>query len=324
MSRSCISIPRGNIICTGGGLTSVANIGAGAGDVFSSISGGDTINLRTLYGSGDTTITTSGDTIVINSSTSGGGGVTSGVNIGTGSGEVFSSISGGDTINLRTLYGSGDTTVTTSGDTIVINSTSGGGSTSPGGTDGQIQYNNAGSFGGSLLYFDDSTNNFGFGCSPQSTDLITICDSRSYNNDNTILDYLDVNSVSQFKIISLSSSLGAAMYVKEIYAYDTGSLGSNTLSINCGDLSRTKINNLIISGNSIVTDSSFDHVTIGNGHKVGGGTDCVNISNILNICPTDTLIGGAEGDIIRLKNHSSCSDGIWVYTGSAWTSMVTW
>ena len=64
---------------------------------------------------------------VITSGSSGGGGSTSGItditNIGLGGGEIYSStLTGttGQTAQLRTLIGSGNTSVTTSGDTVII------------------------------------------------------------------------------------------------------------------------------------------------------------------------------------------------------------
>jgi len=46
-------------------------------------------------------------------------------NVGTGTGNVYSGVTAGGTINLRSLKGSGDTVVSTSGDTVVIYTTGG-------------------------------------------------------------------------------------------------------------------------------------------------------------------------------------------------------
>ena len=51
--------------------------------------------------------------------------ITGAQNVGTGTGFVYSGVTAGGLINLRSLTGSGDTVVTTSGDTIIINTTGG-------------------------------------------------------------------------------------------------------------------------------------------------------------------------------------------------------
>jgi hypothetical protein len=76
---------------------------------------------------------------------------------------------------------SGDATITSTGVISVVSSSyaltashalnaGGGGSTSPGGSDGQVQYNNGGSFGGAAqLYYDDGNDRVGIGtASPAS------------------------------------------------------------------------------------------------------------------------------------------------------------
>ena len=58
----------------GGGLTGVQNVGGGDGEIFRDITGGDTINLRTLESSdGSVSITTNTDTIDLTVNTGGGG-----------------------------------------------------------------------------------------------------------------------------------------------------------------------------------------------------------------------------------------------------------
>ena len=66
--------------------------------------------------------------VVSSGATSGGAtsGITDMLNVGSGTGEIFSGITtgiSGETAQIRTLLGSGSTTITTSGDTVIIDST---------------------------------------------------------------------------------------------------------------------------------------------------------------------------------------------------------
>jgi hypothetical protein len=51
----------------------------------------------------------------------------------------------------------------------------------------------------------------------------------------------------------------------------------------------------------------------------------LKINTILNIGSVNIYPETAvEGDIIRLKSHLTDPDGLYVYTGSIWKSIVTW
>lgn len=89
----------------------------------------------TLAAGTNTTVTTSGETITISSTGAGGAGVSS-----------LNTLTGAITLAAGT-----NTTITPSGNTLTISSTGSGGG-APGGTSGQIQYNNTGSFGGFGTY----------------------------------------------------------------------------------------------------------------------------------------------------------------------------
>ena len=83
---------------------------------------GTTLQFRTVRGSGNTTVTQTGDEIIVYST--GGTGSINVQNIGSGEG-VYDSTSG-TTMLFKSITGSGETTVTTSGDTIIVNSIAGG------------------------------------------------------------------------------------------------------------------------------------------------------------------------------------------------------
>lgn len=109
------------------GVTSVitaSNVGTGQ-EVFSGKTGTD-LQFRTLVGSGDTVISTSGDELIFYTSISGQTAITGGTTVGySGATPVYAGLDNKD-IEIRSIIGSGDTTVGLSGDTIVVYSDSSG------------------------------------------------------------------------------------------------------------------------------------------------------------------------------------------------------
>ncbi len=105
-------------------IISAQNVGVGTG-VYKTRTG-DTIQFKSLKGSGDTFITQSGDDIIIFSSSESGSGyaITGATNIGSGVG-IYSNVDYRK-LQLRTIIGSGSTIINQSGDSIIINSIGGG------------------------------------------------------------------------------------------------------------------------------------------------------------------------------------------------------
>lgn len=106
------------------GITSVLNgqnVGTGVGQVFKQRTG-TTMQFRTIEGTGDTAIYQVGDRILI-SATGSVSGTTQATNVGTGIG-IFKSKTG-NTLQFRTLVGSGGTCITQVGDEVIIQSTDG-------------------------------------------------------------------------------------------------------------------------------------------------------------------------------------------------------
>lgn len=106
---------------TSGLDVNAVNIGGGEGLVYSSGNTGTTLQFRTIKGIGSTVVTTSGDTINIESSS----GTTNviGKNIGIGSGIYYGKV--GTELQFKSILGSGNTTVSQSGGTIIVHSISG-------------------------------------------------------------------------------------------------------------------------------------------------------------------------------------------------------
>lgn len=101
-------------------ISGVINIGGGSGEVFSSIDSSKNIELRTIDGSGATTVITSGDKIIISTELTADTSITNIVNVGTGDGLVLAEIDASGVAELRRIKGSGAISVTTSGDDIVL------------------------------------------------------------------------------------------------------------------------------------------------------------------------------------------------------------
>ncbi len=88
---------------SGSGVTSGANVGGATGLVFRDIVT-NTINLRTIQGSGGTTVSTAGDVITISSSASGG----TGDNLGNHTATTVLNMSGQIINNVSNVFGTGD------------------------------------------------------------------------------------------------------------------------------------------------------------------------------------------------------------------------
>ena len=112
---------------------------------------------------------------------------------------------GGDkgvgTINATGLYVNGSPVSSSTG-------------TSPGGTDIEIQYNNAGSFGGATMYYNKSNGSFSIGA-PTSAVALTVSGTGAYNaiNSNGALQVSD----STANYLTTISSSAANSYIDSSY-----------------------------------------------------------------------------------------------------------
>lgn len=107
-------------------VLTATNYGGGIG-VYSGQSNNN-LQFRTLVSSGDTSIVqqTDGKIVIYSSSNGSADAITGVTNVGSGIG-IYSGTTTGRTVQLKSLIGSGGTTVTDSGNTIIINSTGGSG-----------------------------------------------------------------------------------------------------------------------------------------------------------------------------------------------------
>jgi len=102
-------------------ISGVVNIGGGDGSIFSAIDSSGNIELRTIDGSGATTVITSGNKIIISTDLVSDSSVKNIVNINpSGDGLVLASIDSSGTASLRNITGTGAISVSTSGDNIVL------------------------------------------------------------------------------------------------------------------------------------------------------------------------------------------------------------
>lgn len=204
----------------------------------------------------------------------------------------------------------------------------GGTSTPPGGSDGQVQYNNGGSFGGSQLYFNDSTNHYGFGGAAAINPVITVCDTRSYEQINEILRYHNGDGDTTLLINNADYCEGTGIFgVQRIASCTTGVHWNSILFLNSHTDGRVYVGpnvDVQTTRTDYLGDyclNSISSLTIGTSNN--SSRTCVNGPFVM--CGVSTLpTTPVEGEMVRLKNHTSCADGIWIYTGASWISMATW
>lgn len=101
-------------------IRGVENIGGGSGEIFSSLDSSGNIELRTIDGSGATSVITSGDRIIISTELTADTSISDIVNIGTGAGLVLAQIDSSGVAQLRGITGSGSISVSQTGTDIVL------------------------------------------------------------------------------------------------------------------------------------------------------------------------------------------------------------
>jgi len=157
-----------------------------------------------------------------------------------------------------------------------------GGSTPPGGTTGQLQYNDGSVFGGTGLEWDDSTNTFKWGTS--AADSYTHFTINSYGdsyNDGDFFKLKDING--SFDVIRLTAQAGeyGIMAIDQIHGMKWGNPSALCLS----------------------------------------ASTRVQVDNRFNIVGQSTLpsSGNINGDMVRL---TSDNNGIYAYEGSSWHDVI--
>lgn len=162
---------------------------------------------------------------------------------------------------LPTSDGSADQVMVTDGSGTVTWADQSGGGGSPGGSDGQVQYNNGGAFGGaSSLYYDDVNNRVGIGTSTPAEVLDVSGNIAMSGNDRSIVfTGTGPNGIEHIE----SGSLEGALYYRtspNSWSFEDGS--SNKIAeFDTDDLSTTLGGNLTAGGN---IDGPQDF-TVGNG-----------------------------------------------------------
>jgi hypothetical protein len=143
---------------SGGALVDGDNVGAGEGEVYRDKTG-STLNFRTFTGVGGITVDINGDVVRVDGSgISGRGEVNLGASLGGGDAAVF--IDKTDvTLNFRSISGTGGIVVSENGNVVEVDGSAF--VTGPAGVDGQLQFNDGGSFGGADLYWDGTLLGFG-------------------------------------------------------------------------------------------------------------------------------------------------------------------
>jgi len=107
----------------GGTITGAGNLGAGE-PVYDTVTGGDTLQFKTLTAGSGIELTSGPQEISISATGGGGGTITGASNLGSGEG-VFQSVVTGDTIALKSLVQGSNVTLTSTTDTIEISASTG-------------------------------------------------------------------------------------------------------------------------------------------------------------------------------------------------------
>jgi len=177
------------------------------------------------------------------------------------------------------------------------------GSGSPGGTDGQVQYNNGGSFGGTGLVWDDSLNTFGYNVSAEDTTLFKIKSTETYDGWPA------------FDWIKFGADTGGGDYA------DQFSIGKDNLGILLKTYSWAGYADFQVESYSDIRLKS----TTGYGTQqvFTVGDNYMTLDNTLQFVDSSTYNSNPfEGYIMRLKNHSSDPDGLYYYNGNQWYNLV--
>ena len=111
-----------------GSVTGGANEGAGTFSVFDAgTSTASTLKFKTISAGANVVITEVAGVLTISATGGGGGGIIAGANVGGGTGQVFRDITGGTTMNFKTLVAGANVTITNNADTITIAASGSGG-----------------------------------------------------------------------------------------------------------------------------------------------------------------------------------------------------
>lgn len=187
---------------------------------------------------------------------------------------------------------------------------------SAGGSDGNMQYNNGGTLGGTCLNWDDSLNHIGWGTSARTDTMLSIMKDTSYDNWTPIMEFFGISydgitELSQFRIDVQSPGNGSTLRTTSINGYRCGNLFNESLYINRNSTGNTVINNLYINENNIN----------------GFGTGCIIIgdssAHVLDICsllklnPTTAPTYSTTGMVY----YDSSANKLKFYNGTAWETI---
>lgn len=252
-------------------LTNVSNVGTGQG-LFKQVNG-NTAEFKNIKAGTNTTVTTVGDDIVIDSTGGGSGEINTASNVGTGEG-VFKQKTGVDLeFKNITVTPSNFLSVSTVGDDVQIN----------GAHDHSVLGNTTNTKIGlsSLENLTSGTNNTsigytaGQGITTGLQNTVVGCNSLKNNVSisNTIVGYNNHNlptgggtAVKQSNICIGTSSLNIVSTSNTVYPFDNIAIGNSAMNGNIG-ASTTTYSNIAIGNNAmgtLVADTS-DSIAIGNG-----------------------------------------------------------
>jgi hypothetical protein len=170
--------------------------------------------------------------------------------------------------------------------------------TSPASSDGSIQYNNGGSFGGTCLNWDDSTNNIGWNMPATGNTLLSMKKNVNYNDCQTMIEFYTedtlANTISEFKVCLCGAGNGSDIYTHKIHGYCCGTTNA-----------------------SLQLDSLSDiNIEATHGLKLTGSV--VDVNNILRLNPiTVSIPNPSEGMVY----YDSTAEKLKLYNSKTWETI---
>jgi len=169
---------------------------------------------------------------------------------------------------------------------------------SAGGSDGNIQYNNGGTLGGTCLNWDDSLNHMGWNISASTSAMLSIKKDVDYSSCQTIMEFFSCNTsetedLSMYKVCIGGSDKGGTVFTTCMEGWCCGTpahLHINTDSISTCDVTMGAISNVI------------------------------TINSLFKLNPKTSAPSSPQEGMVY---YDSTLNKLRVYTGSAWETITS-
>jgi hypothetical protein len=227
-------------------------------------------------------------------------------NVGSGTG-LFKQKSGVD-LEFKTLEGSG-VTINSYASVIGLTASGGGGSTDPGGSDGQVQFNQNGAFAGDSGLTYDGSGSISFGSATSDLHKVTGSLNVSGANPLSIFGPEGQHIGGPTIIARNTASIGQAAWVQPMS-------GALIVSADVGTTAQSPQQD---KGAVMYVHSSKNVSYIGfkNSHTIAGGAGGQQSNTLTNVADKGALIGLKEGDIYIRNEITGSNTGRIIFNTNA-------